>query len=139
MRLLLTPALLLAAPAAAQTAPAPTPQLPPEIASGQIVDQLQPVLRSLSHAFLNLPIGEVEAAVENRPVTARDRNKTVKDATGMNERELDREIAASTGTLKAGTQAMARSWPVISRALSQVGEEMEKAIANAPSPVYPKR
>ena len=115
------------------------PPLPPEVASGQIVDQLQPMLRALSRAFLNLPVGELEAAVENRPVTARDRKKTVKEATGMNQRELDREIAASTGTMKAGTQALARSWPVISRALSQVGEEMEKAIANAPSPVYPKR
>ena len=138
MRLLLLPALLMATPAAAQTA-APVPPLPPEVASGQIVDQLQPMLRALSRAFLNLPVGEIEAAMANRPVTARDKNKTVKDATGMSERELDREIVASTGTLKAGTQAMARSWPVISRALSQVGEEMEKAIANAPSPVYPKR
>lgn len=138
MRLLLLPALLIATPALAQTA-APIPPLPPEVASGQIVDQLQPMLRALSRAFLNLPVGELEAAVENRPVTARDRNKTVKDATGMSERELDGEIAASTGTLKAGTQAMARSWPVISRALSEAGREMEKAIANAPSPVYPKR
>ena len=138
MRLLMLPLLLLAAPAAAQTA-APVPPLPPEVASGQIVDQLQPMLRALSRAFLNLPVGELEAAVENRPVAPGDRNKTVRQATGMNERELDREIAASTGTLKAGTQAMARSWPVISRALSEAGRELEKAIANAPSPAYPKR
>ncbi|HVF84069.1 MAG TPA: hypothetical protein VM913_07865 [Sphingomicrobium sp.] len=138
MRLLLLPALLLATPAAAQNADLP-PALPPEVASGQIVDQLQPMLRALSRAFLNLPVGEIEAAVENRPVTAHDRNKTVRQATGMSERELDREIAASTGALKAGTQAMARSWPVISRALSQAGQELEKAIANAPSPAYPRR
>jgi hypothetical protein len=138
MRLLLLPALLFATPAAAQGASVPQ-QLPPEVASGQIVDQLQPVLRAMSRAFLNLPVGELEAAVEGRPATPRDRNKTVRDATGMSERELDQGIAASAGTLKAGTQAMARSWPVISQALSKAGEEMEKAIANAPSPVYPKR
>ncbi len=138
MRLLLLPALLIGTPAAAQTA-APMPPLPPEVVSGQIVDQLQPVLRALSRAFLNLPVGEIEAAVENRPVTARDRARTVKDATGMSERELDREIAASTGALKAGTQAIARSWPAISRALAQAGEDVERAIANAPSPTYPKR
>ena len=139
MRLpLIFAALLAASPAAAQNA-APVPPLPPEVASGQIVDQLQPVLRALSRAVLNLPVGELEAAVENRPVTSRDRSKTVKDATGMSERELDREIAASTGTLKAGTQAVARSWPVISRALDQVGQELDRAVANLPSPAYPKR
>jgi hypothetical protein len=136
MRLLILPALLFATPAAAQTA---APPLPPEVASGQIVDQLQPMLRALGRAFLSLPVGELEAAAENRPVTPGNRNRTVREATGMNERELDRQIAASTGTLKAGTQAMARSWPVISRALSEAGRELDKAIANAPSPAYPKR
>lgn len=136
MRLLILPALLLATPAAAQTA---APALPPQVASGQIVDQLQPMLRALGRAFLNLPVGELEAAAENRPVTAQDRGKTLKDATGLDERELDQQVAAGTDRLKAGTQALARSWPAISRALSEAGRELDKAIVNAPSPAYPKR
>ena len=136
MRLLIVPAILFAAPAAAQPA---APALPPEVASGQIVDQLQPMLRALSRAFLNLPVGELEAAAQNRPVTPQDRGKTVGHAIGLSERELDEKVAAGTDTLKAGTQAMARSWPVISRSLSEAGRELEKAIANAPSPAYPKR
>ena len=61
MRLLLLPALLIATPALAE--PGVPQQLPPEVASGQFVDQLQPVLRAMSKAFLNLPVGEIEAAV----------------------------------------------------------------------------
>lgn len=144
MRLpLILAALLAASPAAAQQAPAqalaPVPELPPEIASGAIVDQMQPVFRALANAFLNLPIGEIEAAVENRPMRPEDRSRTVGQASGMSQQELDREIATSSGTLKAGGQAMVRALPAITRALNEAGEEIGKAVNNLPSPAYPKR
>jgi len=136
MRLPLLPMILgFAAPAAAQD----VPQLPPEIASGQVVDQLQPVLRAMAHAFLDLPVGEIQAAVENRPVRAEDRNRRVRDVAGVNERQLDRQIAEGTGTMKAGTQAIARSLPVITRALNQAGDELARTVNNLPSPTYPRR
>ncbi len=137
MRLpLLVIALGLATPAVAQPMPS---QLPPVIASGQVVDQMQPVLRAVAHAFLDLPVGEIQAAVENRPVRPEDRNRRVRDVAGVDERQIDREIAEGSGTLKAGTQAMARSLPVITRALNEASDEIARAVNNLPSPTYPRR
>jgi len=129
-------ALGVSAPLAAQ--PAAPPQ-PPEIASGEIVDQMQPVLRAVARAFLDLPVGELEAAVENRPVRAEDRDRRVRDVAGVDERQLDRQIAEGSGTLKAGTQAIARSLPAITRALEQAGDEIARTVNNLPSPTYPRR
>ena len=41
----------------------------------------------MSKAFLNLPVGEVEAAVEGRPVTSADKRRTVRSETKMSERD----------------------------------------------------
>ena len=125
----------IATPAAAQ----PIPSLPPEIAGGQIVDQLQPVVSALSRALLDLPVGELEAAVENRPVRPEDRNKRVRDVAGIDSRELDRELVEGSETLKAGGQAMVRALPAITRALNQAGEELGRVVNNLPSPTYPRR
>ena len=137
MRLpLLIAAIGIATPAAAQPLPN---QLPPEIASGQIIDQLEPVARGLSRALLDLPVGEIEAAVENRPVRPQDRNKRVRDMAGVDQRELDRSIAAGSETLKAGGQALVRALPAITRSLNQVGDELGRVMNNLPSPTYPRR
>lgn len=137
MTLALAPLLLLATPAAAQQAPAP--QLPPEIADGRIADQLGTVAGALARALLDLPVGEVQAAIENRPVTPQDKGRTVRSVSGMDEAELQQDIRQGTEVAKAGTQAMVRSLPVITRALTQAGEQIGRAIANMPSPVYPKQ
>ena len=134
---LLPGALVVATPVAAQ--PASVAQLPPEIANGQIVDQLQPVLRAVARAFLDLPIGEIQAAVENRPTHPEDRNKRVRDVAGIDEGEVDRGIAEGSETMKAGAQTVARSLPAISRALDQAGAEIARAVGNLPSPAYPRR
>lgn len=134
-----------AAPALAQPSQQPVPvppppaaALPPEIADGRMLDQLGNMVGALSKAFLNLPVGEVEAAFENRPATRADRAKTVRSVTGMDERELDRDIQASKGAVKAGGQAMARALPVVVEALNRAGEELERATANVPQPGYPR-
>jgi len=137
MRLpLLLAAIGIATPAAAQPLPN---QLPPEIASGQIIDQLEPVARGLSRALLDLPVGEIEAAVENRPLRPQDRNKRVRDMAGVDQRELDRSIAAGSETLKAAGQALVRALPAITRSLNQVGDELGRVMNNLPSPTYPRR
>jgi hypothetical protein len=100
---------------------------------------MQPVLRAVAHAFLDLPVGEIQAAVENRPVRPEDRNRRVRDVAGVDERRIDREIAEGSGTLKAGTQAMARTLPVITRALNEASDEIARAVNNLPSPTYPRR
>lgn len=145
MRLaLLIAGLMAAAPAVAQPypyAPPPPPApmpLPPEIASGAIVDRAEPMVRALSRAFLDLPVGELQAAVENRPVTPQDRHRRLRDVAGVNERDLDRDIAANGETLKSGARSMARALPVIQRALNQAGEDIARAVDNLPSPTYPR-
>jgi hypothetical protein len=120
--------------------PAPPPvELPPEIVDGRMIDQLGNMMGALSKAFLNLPVGELEAAVENRPATRADRQRTVRSVTGMSERELDADIEQSKGAVKAGGQAMARALPVIVEALNEAGESIERATANLPQPGYPRR
>ncbi|MFC7536519.1 hypothetical protein ACFQPG_03965 [Sphingomonas sp. GCM10030256] len=141
--LLLVPAGLLAAPAAAQPRAAEPPRrdivLPPEIADGRMVDQMGDMVGALTRAFMNLPVGEVEAAIENRPVTRADRMKTVRSESGMSERELQGEIERSKVAMKQGGQAMVRALPVITDALNRAGDEIARAIANMPSPNYPRR
>lgn len=131
-----------ASPALAQQpAPPPpvAPQLPPELTDPRTLDQLGNVAGVLARALLNLPVGEVEAALENRPVTAADRRKTVASETGMNPRELDGEVERGKVAVKQGGQAMARTLPVITRALNEAGEQIGRAIANLPSPTYPRQ
>jgi hypothetical protein len=135
-----------AAPAPAATVAPPAPaapsapaELPPEITDGRMVEQIGTMVGALSRALLNLPVGELEAAVENRPPTRADKNRTVRSVTGMSERELDAEIEEGKVAVKSGSQAIARSLPVIVEALNKAGDEIERATANLPQPGYPKR
>jgi hypothetical protein len=84
-------------------------------------------------------VGEIEAAMENRPVRPHDRSKRVRDVAGIDERALDRELAQGSETLRTGGQAMVRALPAITRALNQVGEELGRVVNNLPSPAYPRR
>ena len=127
-----------ATPAFAQTA-TPAPQLPPEITDGRMLDQLGDVAGVLAKALMNLPVGEVEAAIENRPVTRDDRQKTVATEMGTDAREIDSEVERGKVAMKQGGQAMIRALPVITRELGRIGEQIDRALANMPSPTYPKR
>lgn len=145
MRKLLPLALFvaMASPAAAQVAPRTyeSPRqsdLPPEVTDGRMVDQIGSMVGALTKAFLNLPVGELEAAVENRPATRADRQRTVRSVTGTDEREVTSSIEQGKGAVVAGGQAVARSLPVIREALNKAGEEIERATANIPQPGYPR-
>lgn len=131
-----------AAPATVAPAqpPAPPPvELPPEVADGRMVEQLGSVVNAVSRAVLNLPVGELEAAVEGRPATRADQKRTVRTVTGVSEREIEADLEESKEVVKAGSQAVVRSLPVIVEALNKAGEEIERATANLPQPGYPKR
>lgn len=125
-----------AMPASAET---PAPQLPPEITDGRMLDQLGNMTGVLAKALLNLPVGEIEAAIENRPVTAQDRQKTVATEMGADARTIDRDLERGKVAMKQGGEALIRSLPVITKELNRVGEQLERAVANMPSPAYPKR
>ena len=143
---LMVPLLLGASPALAQ-APAPAqPEpivVPPELTDPAMADKLGAMMQGLSKAFLNLPVGEVAAAVEGRPATRADRKLTVRDVGRRDdpnfERNLDRQLADSRAVMQASMKAFATALPAMIKGLSEAGRELEKATANLPSPNYPKR
>ena len=137
--LFILPMLLSAAPAMA--APRDVPQLPPELSDPRMADQLGRVAGVLTRSLMNLPVGEMEAAIEGRPVTPADRARTVRDSVG--DPYLDRRIAAEaaqTGrTMQAAGKALAASLPAIMAAIDQARGELERAVGNMPDPTYPRR
>ncbi len=149
MRLMLTllPLAALADSALAAPSPAPPPvdeiRIPPELTDPAMIERIGGMVGSLSGALLNLPIGEIEAAVEGRPVTPADRHRTIREVATRDdpdfERNLQHDIATGGVAAQAGIKAMANALPAIGRAASEARREIERATANLPSPTYPRR
>ena len=153
--LLVLPLALIAAPALAQapSAPAAPPEtiaIPPELTDPAMAERLARMMQSMSKAFLDLPVGEIEAAAEGRPVTRADRGEIAirifrtlrelgrKDDPNF-ERNLDQTLANSRVAIQASMKAMAAALPAMMKGLSEAAREFEKATANMPSPAYPKQ
>jgi hypothetical protein len=138
--LIALPLMLIAVPANAAPAPV-APQLPPELSDPAMADKLGRVAGVLTKSLMDLPVGEVEAAIEGRPVTPADRAKRVRDE--VNDPYLDQRVAAEAAqsgrTMQAATKALVASLPAIMGALGQVQDELERAVANIPDPTYPRR
>ncbi|MEO7364827.1 MAG: hypothetical protein ABIW03_00740 [Sphingomicrobium sp.] len=143
---LIVPLVLMASPALAQVRPAPPPEtitVPPELTDPATADRIGGMMQSLSKALLNLPVGEIEAAAQGRPVTQADRRETVRDLGRKQdpnfERNLDRDLAASRGAMQSGMKAFSTALPAVLKSLAEAGRAIEQATANLPSPVYPRR
>ena len=145
---LILPAAMIAGPALAQSKPAPAapPQavgVPQALTDPAIADKLTRMMQALSQAFLNMPVGEVEAAAQGRAVTPADRGRTLREVGRRDdpyfEKNLQRDLAASGPMIQSGMKAMAAAIPSIMKSMSEAGRELEKATANMPSPNYPKR
>ena len=146
---LIVPLALVASPALAQTKPAPataapeTITIPRELTDPAMADRLARMMQAMSKAFLEMPVGEIEAAAEGRPATRADRRRTVRQigrAEDPNfERDLQRQIANSKPMIEASMKALATALPAMMKGLSEAGRELEKATANLPSPNYPKQ
>ena len=130
---------LCAAPAFAQSPADEDMRVPQELKDPRLSGKLVDAMQALSKAFLDLPVGEVEAAIEGRPVTQADRRRTVASESGMSERELNRKIEASRPAMQGAQKALADAVPVVMRHMSEMGKELDKAAANVPRPDYPKR
>jgi hypothetical protein len=124
-----------AAPAPVAPPPPPTVQLPPQLTDPATGDRLADAVEALSHALLNLPVGEVQAAVEGRPPTPADRRRTVRQL----DPNFERRIAAARPRIQASMRAMATALPEVMQSLHQAREAIERAAANMPDPNYPKR
>jgi len=146
--LLVLPLAMMASPALGQTKPAPaapaeTIAIPPALTDPATADKLARMMQALSQAFLNLPVGEIEAAAQGRAVTPADRNRTLREVGRRGnpnfERDLQKELAGSRVVVQAATKAFAAALPSMMKGLSDAGRELEKATANMPRPNYPKR
>jgi hypothetical protein len=137
--LIALPLMLAAMPAMAQQAPADR-QIPPELSDPAMADQLTRALVPLSKALLDLPLGEIEAAMAGRTPTDADRRKRVRDEIGPDgERELAAHVARAGPQMRAMQKALVSSLPALMGALSGMEKELERATANLPDPTYPKR
>ena len=136
--ILALPLMLAAAPAHA--AP-PAPQLPPQLTDPAMADKLGRVAGVLTKSLMDLPVGEVEAAIQGRPATPADRARRVRDE--VNDPYLEQRVAAEAAQsgrkMQAATKALVASLPAIMGALGRVQDEVERAVANIPDPTYPRR
>jgi hypothetical protein len=138
MSLLFVPVALIAAPAAAENS-APDIQIPSEVTDPAWADRLTNVMEAMSKAMLDLPVGEVQAAVEGRAPTAADKRRTVRSETGMSERQLRQQIDQARPQLQAAMKAMTNALPAMMKGLTEAGRALEEATANMPQPGYPRR
>ena len=141
MRALLIALPLMMAPVPAMAAPSEAPQIPPELSDPAMADKLGKMMGALTRALMDMPVGEMEAAVQGREPTAADRSRRVRDRIGGPgaEREVEARVAASGRQMQAMTKALVASLPSIMQSLEGVERELERATANLPDPTYPKR
>ena len=144
--LILLPAALSAAAAQAAPpppAPAPSDNIQSVLTDPATADKLGRAMQAMSGAFLNLPIGEVEAAIEGRAPTAADKRRTIRDSGRAADPDFDRNVArqmvGSRAAMQSGMKALATALPAMSRAMGEMQRELEQAVANLPRPDYPRR
>ena len=143
--LLLLPAALSAAPPVAK--PVAPITLPPELADPKMAETMGRMMGAMSKVMLDMPVGELEAAIENRPATSADRKRKVRDVAGAGdpgfEQRLERQVAQSGPMIQGMTKALAASLPGMIAAMERAGAVMEaeigKTVGNLPNPTYPKR
>ena len=141
LALIALPLAVMASPALAQAAPSPpeTILLPPELSDPKWADRLTDAMAAMSKVFLELPVGEVEAAIEGRQPTVADKRRTVGSETKMSEREIRQQIEETRPAMKAGMKALAAALPAMMKGMSDAQREFERAMANVPRPDYPRR
>ena len=139
--LIALPLLLCATPAFAQQGP--PPMLPPELTDPETVHQLAGTLQELSHALMNVRVGEARAALEGRDATPRERNQTVGDLVRRKDPNFDRhlhqQIASVEPQVERGMQAVNRALPALMQSLDDAERAVDRAVANMPDPTYPRR
>jgi hypothetical protein len=141
MRAFLIALPLILAPVPALAAPKHAPKLPPELSDPAMADKLGKMAGALTKSLMNLPIGEVQAAIEGREPTPVDRNRRVRDEIGgpEAERNVEARVAASGKQIQAISKALVDSLPSILGALDEAEKKLERATANIPDPTYPRR
>jgi hypothetical protein len=130
---------LMAVSTSAIAAPPREPiRIPPELTDPATADRIAGMAQALSKAFLDLPIGEVQAAAEGRRATPQERRMTVRDLGRRDnpdfDRNVDQQIAKAGPAIRQGIDAMNRSLPAIDRALTDAAEQLRIVAENLPRP-----
>jgi hypothetical protein len=135
--------LLIASPALAQPPASPPAHVPPQLLDPRMADRVADTMQSLSKALLDLPVGELQAAVEGRAPTAADKKLTVRDLGRRDDPNFDRnfrqQIAQARPAIEKGMKAMSAALPAIEKAVDDASRALDRAAANMPDPTYPKR
>ena len=135
------PMLLTAAPLSAQAAPPPVErQIQPELSDPAMADKLTRMLGPLAKALMDMPVGELEAAIAGREPTAADKSKRMRDELGpAGQKDLEASLANAGRQMRAMQKALVASLPAIMAAFEGVEKNLERATANLPDPTYPRR
>jgi hypothetical protein len=137
--LIVLPLAFLASPALAQPAPPSVPQIQQVLNDPALADRMANVMQAMSHAFLDLPVGAVEAALQGRPPTPADRARTLRTEDPNLDREVQDQVGAARPMIRQSMKAMADALPGMMHGLDQAQKSLERAVANMPDPNYPKR
>lgn len=143
----LLPLIAAASPAFAQASTAPAPpqaiQLQRALTDPANAQRLAGAMQTVSKAFLDLPVGEIQAAVEGRAPSAAEKKLTVRDLGRRNDPDFDRnfqrQIAQSKPMIEQSMKAFAAALPEMMKGLQNAEQALERATANMPRPDYPKR
>jgi len=137
--LALLPLAAAAPAAAAPPQPLATVEVQRVLNDPATADKMANVMQALSQAFLNLPVGDVEAALEGRAPSPADHTRTVRSENPNIDRELDAQIAQSRPMMRQGMKAMADALPGMMKGFKDAQKSFERALSNMPDPTYPKR
>ena len=141
--LLALPIVALAVPATAAPPP-PPPQIaiPPQLADPATANRLADMMQAMSKAFLDLPVGEIEAAAEGRHPTAQDKATTVGDMARRDDpnfdRDFGRKIAQARPMIHQSMKAFNDALPSITRSLAEAAAAMKRVADNMPQPYDPR-
>ena len=127
------PALMVIAPLALLAAPvaAAEPQddrdfeIPSALTDPAMAETLGRMLGAMTKVMMDMPVGEMQAAVEGREPTAADKNRTLRDMTGRDlnfERNVERQVAEAVPRMQASMRAMAGpvAWNMTGRSNSRI-------------------
>ena len=141
----LLPLAVMAAPALAAPADEEV-RIPAELTDPAMAATLGKMLGGLTKAMMNMPIGEMQAAVEGRKPNAADKTRTLRDVAGGDpdlDRKVEAQVAQALPRMQAGLEAMSKGLPAMAKAVEEAAEAMEgsldRATANIPQPGYPKQ
>ena len=135
------PALPLLSPPAPVAAQTPAPSPPQEVERAldpAMADRLTNAMEALSDALMNLPVGEVQAAVEGRAPTAQERKLTVRDVARRDHVDVRRQIAEAKPMIRQSMKALSTALPAMMKSLDDMQQALDRAAANMPDPTYPR-